>query len=160
MPMYEKSNTCCFTGHRTVPAAQLSRVVERLVAHIRQLYAEGYRRFITGGAVGFDTLAARALLVLKREYPDLHFTMMIPCANQDEKWTAAQKAEYARHKAAADELITLAEHYFDGCMQARNAAMVNESSAIIAYLTRPRSGTGQTVRLAERNGARVFNLAE
>ena len=44
--------------------------------------------------------------------------------------------------------------------QARNAEMVKASSAVIAYLTRPRSGTGQTVRLAERSGARVFNLAQ
>ena len=158
--MYERSNTCCFTGHRTVPAEERSLVVERLVAHIRALYAEGYRRFITGGAIGFDTVAARALLVLKREYADLYFTMMIPCADQDARWTDAQKAEYARHKAQADEVIVLSDRYFDGCMQARNAAMVKESSAVIAYLTRPRSGTGQTVRLAERSGARVFNLAE
>lgn len=158
--MYEKTNTCCFTGHRSVPADALSRVVDRLVARIRQLYAEGYRRFITGGAIGFDTLAARALIVLKREYPDLHFTMMIPCADQDARWTAAQRAEYARHKAAADEVIILAERYFDGCMQKRNAAMVGASSAVIAFVTRPRSGTGQTVRLAKSAGARVFNVAE
>ena len=158
--MHEKNNTCCFTGHRILPANELSAVVERLVTHIRALYAQGYRRFITGGAIGFDTLAARALIVLKREYPDLHFTMMIPCADQDARWTAAQRAEYARHKAAADELITLSERYYDGCMQARNAAMVAASSAVIAYLTRPRSGAGQTVRLAARSGARVFNLAE
>ena len=143
-----------------MPNAQLSDVVERLVARIRALYEEGYRRFITGGAVGFDTIAARALLVLKREYADLHFTMMIPCADQDAKWTDAQKSEYARHKAQADEVVLLSPHYFDGCMQARNAAMVNESSAVIAYLTRPRSGTGHTVRLAQSAGARVFNLAE
>ena len=62
-------------------------------------------------------------------------------------------------KKAADEVICLSSRYYDGCMQKRNQAMVDVSSACIAYLTRPRSGAGQTVRMAENAALTVIHVA-
>ena len=155
-----KDTTCCFTGHRSVPQASFDAVRARLATAVSELYAKGYRHFVAGGAVGFDTVAAETVLSFRRHYPDITLTLMIPCADQDAKWTVEEKAIYEAHKQAADEVITLADKYYDGCMQKRNQAMVDASSACIAYLTRSRSGAGQTVRMAERAGLTVINTAQ
>ena len=151
--------TCCFTGHRSIPKGDLFAVCERTERAISKLYAEGYRHFVAGGALGFDTLAAKTVLALKRQREDITLTLILPCAEQSDAWEEKDRAEYERIKSLADEVICLAPAYFDGCMQKRNQAMVDASSACIAYLTRLRSGAGQTVRMAEKKGLRVFNVA-
>lgn len=157
--MNERPITCCFTGHRTVPKASEAQIRARLAAAVQGLYLQGYRRFVAGGAVGFDTMAADVVLAFRRHYPEISLILMLPCADQDAKWTSEEKAVYQKQKDEADEVILLAERYFDGCMQKRNQAMVDASSACIAYLTRARSGAGQTVRMAERAGLSITNVA-
>ncbi len=151
--------TCCFTGHRVIPKGDLFTVCERTQAAIRKLYADGYRHFVAGGALGFDTLAAKTVLALKPHLEGITLTLILPCADQSDAWGEKDRAEYERIKSLADEVVCLAPAYFDGCMQKRNQAMVDASSACIAYLTRSRSGAGQTVRMAEKRGLRVFNVA-
>lgn len=156
----DKQKTCCFTGHRILPKEEREQIRARLARAIRNLYEEGYRHFVAGGALGFDTVAAETVLAFRRHYPDITLTLMLPCADQDARWTDEERAIYTAQKQAADEVITLADRYFDGCMQKRNQAMVDASSACIAYMTRLRSGAGQTVRMAHAAGLRVINTFE
>ena len=156
----DRNKTCCFTGHRQIPNEEKAPGVRALEAAIRALYAEGYRHFIAGGALGFDTYAARAVLILKRTHPDMTLSLVLPCLDQANAWSEKDKAEYERIKGEADEVLCLAQGYYDGCMQRRNGAMVDASSACIAYVTRPRSGAGQTVRMAEKAGLTVIHTAE
>ena len=109
--------TCCFTGHRQIPKVEYPAVRARLTYAIRDLYEKGYRRFVAGGAIGFDTLAAEIVLALRRHYPDVSLILMLPCADQDARWSSEDKAIYQKQKSEADEVILLAERYFDGCMQ-------------------------------------------
>lgn len=151
--------TCCFTGHRTVPKEEAAAVRARLVYVVNDLYCKGYRRFVAGGAIGFDTTAAEVVLSFRRHYPDISLILFLPCANQDAAWSEADRQLFEAQRAAADEVVCLSARYYDGCMQKRNQAMVDASSACIAYLTRPRSGAGQTARMAERAGIPVINVA-
>ncbi len=60
-----KEQTCCFTGHRNIPADQLQEIVARTEVKVRELIRGGYRCFMVGGAVGYDTLAAELLFRLR-----------------------------------------------------------------------------------------------
>ena len=153
------SLTCCFTGHRTVPVGEKAQIEGALLKAIAFLYTKGYRHFIAGGALGFDTMAANAVLSLKKRVKDITLTLILPCADQSDAWRSTDKVVYEAQKSAADEVICLSEKYYDGCMQKRNAEMVRRSAACIAYMTKPRSGAGQTVRMAEKAGLWVINLA-
>lgn len=153
----DKQKTCCFTGHRLIPHGERALVRARLVHAVSDLYREGYRHFVAGGALGFDAMAAEVVLSFRRHYPDMTLTLVLPCADQAARWKSEEKAVYEAQKQAADEVICLTERYYDGCMQKRNLAMVDMSSACIAYLSHPYSGAGQTVRMAERAGLRVIN---
>ena len=60
-----KEQTCCFTGHRNVPVDKQKEIVARTGAKVRELIRGGYRCFIVGGAIGYDTLAAELLFHLR-----------------------------------------------------------------------------------------------
>ena len=159
---FDKNTCCCFTGHRALPTSgERPVILERLKNHIRRLYGKGFRTFLAGGAMGFDTYAAEAVLYLKREgLSELRLVLVLPCGDQSARWSEADRIIYERHKGEADEVIVLSERYYDGCMRARNAYMVEHSAACIAYLTHSRSGAAQTVRMARAAGIPVYNCAE
>jgi len=157
--MINKSKTCCFTGHRSIPSAQLESVEFYTCKTIESLAAQGYTTFISGGALGFDQLAAKIVLRLKQKYPQLSLIMALPCRNQDETWNTFQKNQYRRILERADSVICLNEKYCTGCMHQRNRFMVDNSDICIAYLTRSSGGTAYTVRYAEESGLGLVNIA-
>ena len=153
------AQTCCFTGHRTIPKAEESAIRSRLAQTVFQLYREGYRTFIAGGALGFDTIAAEVVLALKGRLTEIALVLVLPCENQADRWREDDRARYEAIKERADAVICLSPAYYDGCMQARNRRMVEMSGTCIAYMTRPYSGAGQTVRMATNAGLHVINIA-
>ena len=69
--MFDKNFTCCFTGHREIAPQHLGRIPKALDGILRALIAQGYHTFASGGALGFDTMAAEAVLKLKKEFPHI-----------------------------------------------------------------------------------------
>lgn len=151
---------CCFTGHRAIPSDKSKELAQRVKDGIEYLYANmGVKTYYVGGALGFDSLAAEAVIERRRERRDIRLVIVIPCRDQAARWSAEQKARYEQIKASADEVICLAEHYFSGCMHQRNRYMVDHSRVCICYLTEQTSGTAYTVQYARERGLRIFNLA-
>lgn len=151
---------CAFTGHRDMTTREMETVLPSLTFAVEQLLRRGVTAFLVGGAIGFDTLAAIQLLNLRQIYPQIRLYLAIPCKGQDAKWNASQKSLYARIRRDADGEFVLAEHYYRGCMQRRNAFMVDHSAHLIAYVNRTSGGSAQTLALAKRRGLSVQNLAE
>ena len=61
----------------------------------------------------------------------------------------------------ADTVEICSEHYFDGCMKLRNQRLVDLTDVCVCYYSgKQRSGTGQTVRMAERQGKVIVNLVD
>ena len=102
-----KSTTCCFTGHRFFSGEPKSAVFQNLCRTVRRLYSEGITTFISGGALGFDTLAALTVLKLRRELPDLRLLLILPCRDQHANWSDADKQTYEEIQSAADEVVCL-----------------------------------------------------
>ncbi len=152
--------TVCFTGHRIIPSEHLPWLRERLEKTVEELYACGYRTFLAGGALGFDTLAASAVLALKKQRcPELKLELMLPCADQTKCWKERDVRLYESILKQADKVTCMSERYYNGCMQARNRALVENSSVCVCYLTRNSGGTAQSVRMAKQKGLRLINLA-
>ena len=155
-----KEKTCCFTGHRIIRKDHAAHLAEITEQTIRELIARGYCYFGVGGALGFDTLAAKTVLRLKEEFPQVRLVLVIPCRDQAARWRAEDQAVYEAIKAQADKCVCLSERYYNGCMQARNRRLVDESSVCVCYLVDEKSGTGGTVRYAEQSGLEIIRLAE
>ena len=151
---------CCFTGHRALPEAELRPLWELLVRTLRALADGGVREFCAGGALGFDTLAAEAVLALREEFSHLSLLLLLPCRDQAARWRPEEVRRYERIKREADAVEYLGERYAPGCMQRRNRALVDWSAHCICYLTQNSGGTKYTVDYAKRRGLSITNLAE
>ena len=157
--------SACFTGHRTIKAdistfsALLSSVIERLITD------KGVTDFYAGGAYGFDAVSAFSVLHLKENYPEVKLHLILPCSKEEQsrKWTAEQKAELEKLLGLADSVEYVSDRYYNGCMKTRNARLVELASDYCICYWNPknfRSGTGQTVRMAQKKGIEVINLFE
>ena len=153
------NQTCCFTGHRKIPLDQLESVTQRLRDAVLASIKDGYLYFGAGGALGFDTLAAKIVLELRTIYPEIKLILVLPCLDQAEKWNEEDKEEYERIKSLADKVVYTSGNYFNGCMQRRNRHLIDNSSLCICYLTERIGGTAYTVNYARDKGCMVVNLA-
>ncbi len=121
---------------------------------------EGFTNFLTGGALGFDTLAARAVLRLKEKYKDVTLFLALPCPEQTKKWSSKDKKEYERILALADSHKYISDHFTKFCMHARNRYMVDNSACLVAFYRGGSGGTGSTVSYAEGKLPYIINLAD
>lgn len=153
-----RSHTVCFTGHRALGKAD-EAALSRLDELLRLLYTRGYRDFLCGGALGFDLFAAEAVVRLRDLHPDVRLIFCLPCVDQSAKWKRADCSRYERLLYLSDETRVLSPRYYDGCMQVRNAYMVDRSYICVAYMTRLHGGTLSTVRYALKQDVPVVNLA-
>ena len=160
--MLNKETTACFTGHRQlhepadVIAARLTQTLERLIQ-------SGYRTFCTGGACVFDALASETVISMQAQYSQIRLVLMLPFPEQyrrESGWNQADVEQYRLLQAQAAQVITVAPGYRSGVYYRRNSAMVDASSACIAYMTRTGNGRGYTVRYAQEQGVKVINLTE
>ena len=152
-----KRDTCCFTGHRELwdNEAFVWKETQNAVA---ALYEEGIRTFLSGGAKGFDLLAARVVLAFKQSRPDARLHMILPCQNQAKSWGAADRREHEAVLRQADKITILAPHYYNGCMQVRNRRLVDDAQVVVAYLKKKAGGTYYTVKYANGKGLPVWYI--
>lgn len=149
---------CSFTGHRYIEPERRAALVELLGRAIEYAYAEGCRTFMTGGAIGFDTLAAREVIRFRISHGDVRLVLVLPCLEQDLKWNAEQKNSYNFTLSVADEVIYTSEIYTKKCMAVRNKFLAEHAHMLIAYSGRTNSGSAQTLRMAEHMKKRIYNL--
>lgn len=154
-----REKTCCFTGHRELPLWGRRKIASNLEKAIVAQIDKGVRFFGAGGARGFDALAARTVLRLKKQYPDIKLILVLPCLTQTRGWEAKDVEEYEHIKAQADKVVYTSQEYTKGCMFKRNRHLVDNSSVCICYLTKEDGGTAYTVNYARQKGLEVVNVA-
>lgn len=155
-----KEKSVCFSGHRTVRREDAETLKSNLSRAIDIYIRRGFDTFICGGAVGFDTMAAEAILEKKRVRPSLKLVLALPCRDQTSKWTnLSDLVKYREILGGADDVVYTSVFYTSGCMHLRNRYMVDSSSACICYKYSEKGGTAYTVNYAAQSGLEVINLA-
>ena len=149
----------CFTGHRYMSSEDVPTVTRRLDELLKRMYQMGYRDFLCGGALGFDTLAGERVARFASAQPDVRLIMVIPCSDQSRYWPSHAIPRYERLLYMADEIKVLAPAYYEGCMQVRNRYLVDHSDLCVCYLRHHKGGTASTVAYANAQGIPVFNIA-
>ncbi len=151
---------CCFTGHRTIAANARAALIARLDQTLENLVAMGFTEFRAGGARAFDMLAALRVLYLPEKHPHVRLSLLLPCRDQAKNWCAGEQMLWQNIIDRADSVRFLFDCYTDGCMHARNRALVDGSDLCVAYLTENRGGTLYTCSYALKNGVELLNLGE
>lgn len=161
--MAQREQTCCFSGHRPAKLPWGGNEADErclalkgeLAAHLETLYAEGYRHFICGMALGCDMYFAEAVTALRDVYDDVTLEAAVPCGTQPDRWNRAQRERYNALLDACSKVTVLQIGYSPECMMRRNQYMVDHSSTLLCcYNGRP-GGTMRTILYAERTGVGV-----
>lgn len=157
--------TCAFTGHRpkSFPwkhdetASDCVLLKEVLAAQITTLTDRGVTDFFSGMAQGVDLWSSQIVLDLQTKNPALKLHCVLPCKGQENKWTASAQESYRSILAQANEIIYVSQEYSRDCMLERNRWLVDHSSILLAvYNGTYRSGTGMTIRYAQKLGREVI----
>lgn len=165
----ENFKICCFTGYRPskfpFPLNKSNREYiefeNGLTMALLSLFEDECYTFYSGGAMGFDIIAAEAVLDLKKAC--LHPVKLIcalPFKKQADTYTDGWKARYEAVLAAADEIVYTSEEYNKGCYSIRNRYMVDNSDYVLTWYDGAEGGTKNTVNYARKSGKTVVNLCK
>lgn len=152
--LFEKNHTCAVTGHRIMNSNFDANILRTVFTN---LIKRDYNTFLIGMAIGFDTLCFKVLEELRKEY-QIKIIACIPCPEQADRFNDLQKKEYEKLKESADDKILLSYKYTPDCMKKRNEFMVKNSSALVSYVRREKSGSKQTLKLAKKYALTVIEL--
>ena len=161
MNMNEKRmHSICFSGHRN---AHLSDTVQALMLlRMETMIKRGYRDFYAGGAPGWDTICGKAVIDFKKRRFKIRLHLILPCCfeEQTKNWSEKEKQELLEILSNADTVEYISEHYTKDCMKQRNQKLVDSAGIMWCCYDKKRfrSGTGQTVRMAEKSGLRIWNF--
>ncbi len=131
--MDKRTQTCCFTGHRHLPAGEEEAIWQRVQEHLIPLLEQGVRYFGVGGTLGFDTLVAEKLLALRRQYPQIRVILVLPFRGYQSRWTAAQQARAARIESRVDKVVYCCDAPSREAFLARDRHLVDGSAYCIGY---------------------------
>ena len=152
--------TCCFTGHRILSKSEIECLKVRIHSSMTLLENRGVDTFITGGAIGFDMLAAQIIAERKKQGAALQWILALPCKEHDKKWTEQQKTSFSKIMRLADRIVYVSQSYSPDCMKKRNYYMIDHSRYCICACRREQSGTAQTIRYALEQNRRIIPLLQ
>ena len=157
---------CAFTGHRPskLPwdydekAATCMEFKFRLREALEYLIGKGYVDFLSGGALGFDMMAAEMVLSLREKYPWIRLIMVLPFDGQADKWSEEQRERWLSVIEASDRVVHISHGYDRGVFYRRNHYLVENADLLLAACDGQPGGTADTVAYARRHGVRVARL--
>ena len=147
----DSRTSVAFTGHRTYRGA----AADALRRTVGELYARGFRTFLSGMAVGFDLAAAEAVLELRERAPGVRLVAAVPFRGQEMRFSPADRERFRRVLAEADSVEVLAPAYHRGCYAVRNDFLVDNARVLVAWYDGSPGGTRYTVRRALGRGLEV-----
>jgi len=106
--------------------------------------------FRSGGALGFDQIAAWEVGLLKKTYPDIILEMFLPHPDYGENWNAQSRMhlKYLCH-SFADKVYYCSDEYLGpGTMFKRNRDMIRGAHVLIACWDGSGGGTKNTIEEA------------
>ena len=163
-----KTFKCCFTGYRPAKFpfrlsqgdSEYVKFENALVQGILGLISMGCDTFYTGMAMGFDIIAAEAVLLLKNANTgyNIKLVCVVPFRGQGECFNDYWQGKYNNILNRADEIITLSESYHTGCYQVRNKYMVDNCDYVLTWFDGKSGGTRNTLNYAASKQRQILNV--
>lgn len=165
----DKPYAVCFSGHRPeklpdggdMSSPAVRAVISIVYSEIEKRIADGANIFITGMSRGVDLWAGEITAEMKCSGKPIKLVAAMPYRGFTDSFTGREKWAAGFIMSNADAVYNICETYEKDCMKKRNQFMVDHSSALIAVCKDSRSGTGQTIRMAQKKGidVKIIDLA-
>jgi uncharacterized phage-like protein YoqJ len=164
----DKRYTVCFSGYRpekfSFSLAKGNSDFEDLCKSIEiallKTLEQGYHTYLCGMAKGFDLLCGEILFQILEQSKNFTARLIAVIPHKQHGFTDEWGEMHKHLKVAAAAEIAISTKYAKENYLLRNRFMVENSSCLICYWDGQKGGTAQTVRLANRHGHVIRNLAE
>lgn len=151
--------SCCFIGHNSIPISLLMRI--KALNVIEELIDQGVTDFYAAGTVGWDMICEKAFIRLREEYPQIKLHLIL---SQYKKSRMKKKSKDPNKNfgAVLSSSDGVEFEFVEGCLTKRMAKIVELSDCCLCYYEKiaSSSSTALTIRLAEKKGIKIVNLAE
>ena len=137
-----------FCGHRDVYDREA--VSQKLSAVLRDLIDEGANSFLLGGYGNFDSIAASVVRDLKKEFPGVRSTLVIPYLDREFNKDLYDDSTYPPLEHVPRRFA----------ISRRNEWMVNQADVVVSYVRHGWGGAASTLRYAERKKKRIISVSD
>ena len=117
---------------------------------VEALILRGADDFLLGGYGGFDACAASVVWELKRQYPAIRSTLVLPYLDRT--------VDAKKYDGTLYPPLEKVPRRF--AISKRNEYMVNEADIVVAYVTHDWGGAAATLAYAQRKRKEIINYAE
>ena len=147
-----------FTGHRKLfdqyyPHKKWNPICAEVVRVLEELKPE---LILSGGALGFDSLAMDAALAL-----NIPYRIAVPFRGQETIWPYKSQERYRNFIDKAESVVIVSDGgYSPEKMETRNRYLIDNSDLVLACLdpNLKKSGTLNCVRYADSKNKKVINV--
>jgi len=157
-----RTHAVVFTGHRKLegryPPSPKWEAVSQVVRELALTFVatNNIVHFVSGGALGFDQVAASAILRLRDQGFPVTLTFALPFPGFEIRWPEKSQAILKRLCYKADRVVCVNDdpRYFPWKMQRRNEYMIDRAQTVIAlkYPDVKKGGTLNAIKYAEQTG--------
>ena len=141
--------SCFFIGHREASSELLPILRQTVEKHISEY---GVTEFIVGGYGGFDHLAARTVISLKQQYPQITLSLLIPYHPAERPIETPPGFDNTYYPPGMEKVPRKL------AIVRANRNMVNNVDYLIAYAWHPASNARDLLEYAEKRGLQTTNL--
>lgn len=129
-----------------------------MATEIKLNYEKGFTRFICGGALGVDWMAAEEVIALKESKK--HLTLALPFLGYNAVWPKSTINSFERNILRHADFVRYIcdPPYSPIKMQQRNKWMVDNSDLVIAVWDSSNGGTANCVKYALEAGKSVYRM--
>ena len=134
-----------FCGHRDFYGDDA--VMRWLRDTVEKLIRRGADDFLLGGCGGFDACAASVVWELKKQYPAIRSTLVLPYLGS--------QVDATKYDATLYPSLEKVPRRF--AISKRNEYMVHEADVVVAYVTHDWGGAATTLAYAKRKKKEIIN---
>lgn len=122
------NHICCFTGTRDLSLFNINNLKKTIKIQVEKLIQQGFEYFITGNAIGVDTLCSKVVLELKKKYTKIQLEIALPFFKHN---ISNKKCLEIQKQADFVNIVSQTKSYIKAYKE-RDEYMVNKAELLIA----------------------------
>jgi len=128
-------------------------IKKALENEFRALLDDGLEWIVISGQLGVETWAAEVVIELKREYPNLKYSIITPFLDQEKNWNEQKQQTYYLIKSQADFVTSVTKRPYEAPWQfiEKDKFIIQNTDAILLVYDEENEGSPKYVlRTAEK----------
>lgn len=157
-------NFTIFIGKRILPKRIFKKIQRNLIICAKKQFQNGTENFCMGGAIGFETAAALAVIRLRRKKRYRHIQLILLDFGHDQGlfWDKKSRRTYEKIRRKADRIIPVpgGDEETDLELYKRVLEEADAGTCQVCCLPDRRDGTADLVKFAQKRGFTIVDMWE